>query len=108
MGLLFVFGNQIWCFAEVKFKHYRACVCLLKIFDGLQRVILLDLIYKIDNEPIGHTVSEIERLRSALFLTKGASELAEIAESGSVVIRQRKEDADKILTAYQGLPKCFG
>lgn len=51
-------------------------------------------------------MSEIERLRSALhFLTKhlpGASELAEIAESGSVVLdSQRKEDADKILTGNE-------
>ena len=48
-------------------------------------------------------MSELDRLRNALsFLTQhlpGATELAEIAENGSVILdSQRQEDADKVLT----------
>ena len=51
-------------------------------------------------------MSELDRLRNALsFLTQhlpGATELAEIAENGSVIFdSQRKEDADKILTGKE-------
>lgn len=51
-------------------------------------------------------MSELDRLRNALnFLTQhlpGATELAEIAENGSVILdSQRKEDADKVLTGKE-------
>ena len=51
-------------------------------------------------------MSELQRLRDAMrFLTQhlpGATELAEIAEKGSVVLdSQRKEDADKVLTGKE-------
>lgn len=51
-------------------------------------------------------MSELDRLRNALnFLTQhlpGATELAEIAENGSVILdSQRQEDADKVLTGKE-------
>lgn len=51
-------------------------------------------------------MSELDRLRNALsFLTQhlpGATEMAEIAENGSVILdSQRQADADKVLTGKE-------
>ena len=67
----------------------------MKSGTNIARVILIELMSK--------KMSELARLRNALsFLTQhlpGATELAELAENGSVVLdSQRHEDPDKILT----------